>query len=176
MGLIKYGLAVGIGYHFGQPHGRQQLLWLRQQAIELSRKPAITQLRERGWDVAGERALAAKNLASKKLSGKSKVADAGATTPVDDTVSAIPQGRNRGLQARSWRRPRPYPVTPPTAETSVDPADQAAAATGSPADGAAPTGFGGRTVAEDSQDAISGMSAPPPAGRVPPTVPPTDRQ
>lgn len=175
MGLIKYGLAVGIGYHFGQPNGRQQLLWLRQQITELARKPAITQLRERGWDVAGERALAAKNLASRKLSGKSTEADAGATTPVDDTVPAIPQGRNRGLRGRSWRRPRPHSLTPPTAGTSVDPADQAAAATGSPADGAAPTGFGGRTVAEDSQAAITGMYAPPPAGRVPPTVPPTDR-
>lgn len=123
MGLIKYGLAVGIGYHFGQPHGRQQLLRLRQEIGELARKPAIMQLRERGWDIAGECALAAKNLASRKLSGKSKVADADATMAVDDT------------------------------------------------DRAAPPGFGGRTVAEDSQAAISGIIPPPPAARVPPADP-----
>jgi hypothetical protein len=124
MGLTKYGLAVGIGYHLGQPHGRQQLLWLRRQIIGLARRPAVRNLRERGWDVAGECALAARNLAAKKLSGKSKVA---------------------------------------------------AAATGSPADDAAPTGFGGRTVAEDSQAALTGVVPPPPAGRVPPTVPSADR-
>ena len=174
MGLIKYGLAVGIGYHFGRPNGRQQLLWLRQQITELARIPAVRQLGERGWDVAGEHALAAKNLASEKLSGKSKAADADATTPVDDIGTAIDRGRDRGLRGR-WRRPRPYPVAPPTAETRVDTVDQADAATGSAADGTAPTGFGGRTVAEDSQAAITGMPPPPPAGRVPPTVRPTDR-
>lgn len=164
MGLTKYGLAVGIGYHFGRPDGRQQLLWLRQQIIDLARAPAVRNLRERGWDIAGECALAAKNLAAEKLPGKSKVADA-----------AVPQGRNRGLRVRSWRRPRPYPAAPPTAATPMDTADRAAAAAGSPADGAAPTGFGGRTVAEDSQAAITGTSAPPPVGRVPPTVPRPDR-
>jgi hypothetical protein len=151
MGLIKYGLAVGIGYHFGQPHGRQQLLRVRQQIIEFAHKPAITQLRERGWDIAGERALAAKKLASRKLSGKSKVADTDAPMPVDDTDPAVADGPSVG--------------TP----------DQAAAATESAADGAAATGFGGRTVAEDSHAAITGMSAPPPAGRVPPTDPTTGR-
>jgi hypothetical protein len=103
------------------------------------------------WDIAGERALAAKKLASKKLSGKSEVADTDAPMPVDDTDAAVANGPSVG--------------TP----------DQAAAATGSAADGAAATGFGGRTVAEDSHAAITGMSAPPPAGRVPPTDPTTGR-
>lgn len=151
MGLIKYGLAVGIGYHFGQPQGRQQLLRVRQQIIEFAHKPAITQLRERGWDIAGERALAAKNLAAKKLSGKSKIADTDTPMPVDDTDPAVANGPSVGIP------------------------DQAAAATGSAADGAAANGFGGRTVAEDSHAAITGMSAPPPAGRVPPTDPTTGR-
>jgi hypothetical protein len=124
MGLTKYGLAVGIGYHLGQPLGRQQLLWLRQQVIGLARRPAVRKLRERAWDVAGECALAARNLAAKKLPGTSK---------------------------------------------------GAAAATASSADGAAPTGFGGRTVAEDSQAALTGVTPPPPAGRVPPTAPSADR-
>ena len=96
MGLTKYGLAVGIGYHLGQPHGRQQLRWLRQQII----------------------ALAASNVVTRKLRGKSRTA---------------------------------------------------AAVTRSPVDGAAPNGFGGRTVAEDSQAAIIGIAPPPPAGRVAPS-------
>jgi hypothetical protein len=124
MGLTKYGLAVGIGYHLGQPYGRQQLRWLRQQIIGLSRRPAVRSLRERGWDIAGEYALAASNLVSRKLRGTSKVA---------------------------------------------------AADTRNPADGAAPTGFGGRTVAEDSQAAITGIAPPPPAGRIQPVVLPADR-
>jgi hypothetical protein len=124
MGLTKYGLAVGIGYHFAQPQGRQQLLWLRRQVIDLARRPAVRQLRERAWAIATERALAARNLAAEKLPAKSK---------------------------------------------------GAAATTGIPADGAAPTGSGGRTVAEDSQAALTGVAAPPPAGRVPPTVPSADR-
>jgi hypothetical protein len=111
MGLTKYGLAVGIGYHFGRPDGRRQLLWLRQQIIGLARRPAVRNLRERGWDIAGECALAACNVAARKLRGTSKVA---------------------------------------------------AATTRSPADSGAPTGFGGRTVTEDSQAAITGMAPPGP--------------
>jgi hypothetical protein len=124
MGLTKYGLAVGIGYYFGRPDGRQQLLWLRQQIIGLARRPEVRNLRERGWHTARERALAAGNAAARKLRGTSTVA---------------------------------------------------AAAARSPADGGAPAGFGGRTVAEDSQAAITGMVPPAPAGRVAPTVPPADR-
>jgi hypothetical protein len=95
MGLTKYGLAAAIGYHLGQPHGRQQLRWLRQQIIGL-----------------------ASNLVTRKLRVKSTTA------------------------------PAPTP---------------------SPVDGAAPNGFGGRTVAEDSQAAITGIVPPPPAGRVAPS-------
>jgi hypothetical protein len=118
MGLTKYGLAAAIGYHLGQPYGRQQLRWLRQQIIGLARRPAVRDLRERGWDIAGEGALAVSNLVARKLRGKST---------------------------------------------------SAAAATRSPVDGAAPNGFGGRTVAEDSQAAITGIVPPPPAGRVAPS-------
>lgn len=118
MGLTKYGLAAGIGYHLGQPDGRQQLRWLRQQIIGLARRPAVRDLRERGWDIAGECALAVSNLVTRKLRGKSRTAAAATRTPVDDV---------------------------------------------------APNGFGGRTVAEDSQAAITGIVPPPPAGRVTPS-------
>jgi hypothetical protein len=118
MGLTKYGLAAAVGYHLGQPYGRQQLRWLRQQIIGLARRPAVRDLRERGWDIAGEGALAVRNLVNRRLRGKST---------------------------------------------------SAAAATRIPVDGAASNGFGGRTVAEDSQAAITGIVPPPPAGRVAPS-------
>jgi hypothetical protein len=124
MGLTKYGLAVGIGYHLGQPYGRRHVRWLRQQVIGLARRPAVRKLRERGWDIAGECALDASNLVARKMRGRSKA-------------------------AADTRRPADLAATP--------------------------TGFDGRTVAEDSQAAITGIAPPPPAGRVRPTVLPADR-
>jgi hypothetical protein len=84
MGLTKYGVAAGIGYHLGQPQGRRQLRWLRQQIIGLARRPEVRDLRERGWDVAGDCALAASNLA-RKLRGKSRATVAAPRGPLDGT-------------------------------------------------------------------------------------------
>jgi hypothetical protein len=131
MSLIKYGIAAALGYYLGQPQGRKQLQQLRQQVIQLSKRPEVKQLQ----DSARERALAAKDravtsLARKKDSPEPAPADtrmAGPTTP----IAAPKTGR---------------------AESPT-------------------TGFGGRTVAEDSDAARTGLVPPPPIGRTTPPSP-----
>jgi hypothetical protein len=152
--LIKYGIAVAVGYHFGQEQGRKQLQQLRRQVVQLSKRPEVMQWRERGWDIAYERARAAKRLASTTMAGRKKAVDpaAGSATSVaDDTDPAPPRiGRLRGRSPRAagWRRSR-FSTTPT----------------------AAPTGLGGRTVAEDSQSARTALVPPPPIGATTPPSP-----
>jgi hypothetical protein len=74
MGMIGYVIAAGIGYYAGQPEGRRQLRILRRHAADLARSPEVRRLRERGWDLVGDGALATKNLAAKTRS-KSNPAD-----------------------------------------------------------------------------------------------------
>jgi hypothetical protein len=151
-----------VGYHLGRPQGRHQLRQLRQQVVQLRRRPEVKQWQERGWDIAYERARAAKRLASTTMAGRKKVVDpaAGSATSVaDDTDPAFP-ARIAGLRARSWRAAgwrRSRSSTNPT------PADAAGTA--------APTGFGGRPVAEDSEVARTGLVPPSPVGRTTPPSP-----
>jgi hypothetical protein len=88
MSLIKYGIAVAVGYHFGQPQGRKQLEQLRRHVVQLGKRPEVKQWQERGWDIAYERALAAKRLASTTTAGRKKTVDpatTSATSVADDT-------------------------------------------------------------------------------------------
>jgi hypothetical protein len=125
MSLFKYGIAAALGYHFGQPQGREQLQQLRQQVIQLSQRPEVKQLQAS----TRERALAAKDRAAATLTRKKQSADPAQLdpTPLSDTA--------------------PIPA-PELARTD-----------------AATTGFGGRTVAEDSEAARTGVVPPPPTGR-----------
>ena len=66
MGLIKYGVVFGAGYALGRPDGRRRLMQLRGQVAELARHPTAKRLQERAWDLAGDQALAAKNLLDKR--------------------------------------------------------------------------------------------------------------
>jgi hypothetical protein len=144
MSLIKYGIAAAVGYHLGQPHGRKQLEQLRRQLVQLGKRPEVRQWRERGRDIAHERAPAAKTLAFTTLARKKTVDPApGAITSVLDSNDPIPgpgTGRLR-RRASGWRTPRPAPADP--AAPLSAPHDPGAAS--------AATGFGGRTVAEDSE-------------------------
>jgi hypothetical protein len=121
--LFKYGVAAAAGYYLGQPHGRRLVQRVRRQATELVRSPQATQLKERGWDIAGDRASGAINLARRKRrKGSALLPDGGGT------------------------------------------------ASGRPSDVAAgpgtETGFGGRTVAEDTQAVRTGITPHPAAGRI----------
>ncbi|GAA1276710.1 hypothetical protein GCM10009609_44630 [Pseudonocardia aurantiaca] len=80
MGIIGYAIAAGIGYYAGQPEGRRQLTTLRRQAAELARSPEVRRLRERGWDLVGDGALATRNLAAKT---RSKASPAGGAPDVE---------------------------------------------------------------------------------------------
>ena len=126
MGLISHVIAAGIGYYAGQPEGRRQLEKLRRQAVEYARGPQAKRLRERGWDVAGEGAHAAKNFATRVVSHKDVVADG----EVADTRS----GQSRLLWRRGQRtadgRVAAAPGTESPAGTT---AGESSASPGSPA-------------------------------------------
>lgn len=140
MGLISHVIAAGIGYYAGQSEGRRQLEKLRRQVVEFARGPEVKRLRERGWDVAGDGALAARNVAARTFArGK----DGGASSNLAGDVASTRSGRSRVL----WRRPRPGPAT------AVGQASgPVAAGTDSPA---------GATVAESSATSGLGTSSPP---------------
>ena len=162
MSLIKYGIAAAAGYHFGQPQGRRQLEQLRRQVVQLRNRPEVKRWQERGWDIAYERARAAQRLASTRMAGRRTAVDpaAGSATAVADPASPprIGGSRHRNRWAARWRRSRPS-----TNPTPVDPTV--------PISTAAATGFGGRTVAEDSEAAHTGLIPPPPIGRTTPPSP-----
>jgi hypothetical protein len=152
MGMIGYGIAAAIGYYAGQPEGRRQLRTLRRQAAELARSPEARRLREHGWDLVGDGALATRSLAG-KVRPRSNARDG------DENVDATRRGPV--LRGRSWRRSRP---------DSAATADPVAGTTPAGADG--PAGFSATTPTEDAQSATPGMSARPLAGGTRPPVSP----
>lgn len=126
MGLMSHVIAAGIGYYAGQPEGRRQLDKLRRQAVEYAHGPQAKRLRERGWDVAGEGAHAAKNFASRVVSHKDAGSDSAATGEVADTRS----GQSRLL----WRRGQGTAG----GQVAATPGTDRPAGTGSPATTQAP--------------------------------------
>jgi hypothetical protein len=134
--LSKYGTAVAVG-HFGQPQGRKQLEQ-RRRHVQLGTRPEVKQWQERGWDIDYERALAAERLACTTMARGKKTGDpatTSATSVADDT-----ERRSRLSTSPTLADPTP-PISPPEAAGT----------------GATSTGFGGRTLAEDSEAAITGL-------------------
>ena len=119
--VFKYAVAAAVGYYVGRPNGRWQVQRLREQAVELVRGPRAKQLKERGWDIAVERASAAIKRAQRRRANGSAAA-----LDLSDTAS-----RRFGDAAAS--------------ELS---------------------GFGGRTVAEDTEAVRLGITPPAPVGRI----------
>jgi hypothetical protein len=139
MGLLRYGLAVGLGYALGRPEGRAQLARVGRQAADLTQRPEVTRLRERGKDLAADQAQKVKQ----KVKPRSDGTAGSATT---DLTGSDTTGRRRGLRNPSWRprfsRSRNVHFPPPGDTTPT------------------PT-LGGTTVVEDSRAAVLGTSATP---------------
>ena len=160
MFLLKYGLAVGLGYALGRPEGRTQLARVGRQAADLTQRPEVARLRERGKDLAAEQT---QKLAGQTQKLKAKVASrsdatAGSATAGTDTPGTTATGRRLGLRNASWR---------PRLSRSRDvhfPSSEDVATTPTPP-------LGGTTVVEDSQAAVAGTTATP----RPEVVTPTDR-
>jgi hypothetical protein len=157
MGMIGYAIAAALGYYAGQPEGRRQLATLRRQAADVTRRPEVRRLRERGWDMVGDGALATRNLAG-KVRSRTKGPDGDHDV---DTATTTRGRRIPVLRGRSWRRPRP-------GSTTADPAGATSGGTDGPA------GSGGTTVTEDRASESPGMSAPPLAGGSRPPASPED--
>ena len=86
MSLFKYAIAAAVGYYAAQPGGRRQFEQLWQKATDLVRSPKAIELKQRGREIAGERASAAVG----KVRGKS--AKAGTDTPTDGSATATATG------------------------------------------------------------------------------------
>src|SRR3954467_1043949 len=107
MKLLSYGLAVGLGYLLGRPDGRERLAQVGRQAADLTQRPEVVKLRERGKDVATERAQAVKQ----KVVARSKNSDSpsGPDSPTGGTAEASSDAgfaavrSQRRLRAPSWR-------------------------------------------------------------------------
>ena len=156
MFLLKYGLAVGLGYALGRPEGRTQLARVGRQAADLTQRPEVARLRERGKDLAAEQTQKLKA----KVASRSDATAGSATTGTagTDTPGTAATGRRLGLRNTAWR---------PRLSRSRDvhfPSSEDVATTPTPP-------LGGTTVVEDSQAAVAGTTATP----RPEVVTPTDR-
>ena len=159
MGWASHGLALAFGYVLGRPDGRQHITELRQQVTEFATKPEVKRLGKRGWDRAGEGALAARSAVSSRLRGNGAVSR---EAPPDPDTGVADSGR-RGLRARARTTTTASagPDTPPAPDEFAAPDPS----------GEPTSGFGGRTPLEDTQAVITGIPAPPPAGRTQPPRP-----
>jgi hypothetical protein len=95
MSLLKYAVVAAIGYFAGQPSGRRQLERLRLKATEVVRSPQVEDLKQRGKEIAGERA-------STVLSQvRHKSADSSTTHEASGVVGGRPSGPVAGSSAET---------------------------------------------------------------------------
>jgi hypothetical protein len=91
MGLVSHALAFGLGYLLGRPGGRQQFVRMGQQVSELAEKPEVKRLAARGRDLANDKAHAAKDAVTARVSGKTADSGSAATTPASPPPSTSPR-------------------------------------------------------------------------------------
>ena len=110
MGLVSHALAFGLGYVLGRPGGRQQVVQLGQQVTELADKPEVKRLAARGRELANDKAHAAKDAVTARVSGKTADSGSVATpSPASPPTGHLAAGR------RSADRPGTV-LAPPGAE------------------------------------------------------------
>ena len=129
MGLVKYGLAVGLGYLLGRPEGRAQLRNVGRQAAELGNRPEVARLREQGKNVAAEKVDAVKQKVTRKTD--SATTTDGVAEPTARRRISLPTQRLRFGRSRNAHFPASEGTTPPSS-------------------------LGGTTVMEDSEAAVLG--------------------
>jgi hypothetical protein len=118
MGLVSHALAFGLGYVLGRPGGRQQVVQLGHQVTELADKPEVKRLAARGRELANDKAHAAKNVVTARVSRKSS--DSGSvatpsTTPSTATTPSATPSTATTPSATPSTATTPSTVTPPTA-------------------------------------------------------------
>jgi hypothetical protein len=68
MGLIRTALVFGAGYTLGRPDAREYL-------AQLGQRPQVKQLRERGWDRAGEAVAVGRRAVASRRSSRPNLAE-----------------------------------------------------------------------------------------------------
>jgi hypothetical protein len=143
MGLLKYAIAAGLGYALGRPEGRAQLARVGRQAADLTQRPEVAQLRERGKELATDQAQKVRQKVASRSDSSTGTTATGTDTAAGTTATGPDAtGGRLGLRNAAWRsrfsRSRnvhfpasedvPPVPTPPLAGTTVEDDSHAAVA------------------------------------------------
>ncbi len=162
MSLLTHALAAGVGYLLGQPERRRAV---QARVTELAQRPEAQQLKERGQALAGQAAQTAKERAQTAKERLGNSGNAGDPATGGGTGGGRAAQNLRGLGKRlrpGGRQSEPEGAVVVVEEYTV--ADTT---------GTGPEGFGGRTLAEDSEAARLGT--PPPTSKPSTSKPSTSK-
>jgi len=138
MSLLTHALAAGVGYLLGQPERRRAV---QARVTELAQRPEAQQLKEKGQALAGQAAQTAKEQAQ---TARQRLSSGDSTT--GGPAQSL-RGLGRKLRPGS-RGTEPEGTVVVEEYTVVD------------TTGKGPDGFGGRTLAEDSEAVRLGTPPP----------------
>ena len=138
MGLVSHALAFGLGYVLGRPGGRQQVVQLSHQVTELAEKPEVKRLATKGRELATEKAHAAKDAVSARVSGKTADTGAAEKDGHRSTTGSTPSSTT-GSKPPSTTGSTPPPTTGSTPSSTAVPPIPATTAVPSPTPTPTPT-------------------------------------
>jgi hypothetical protein len=121
--LLKYAIAAAAGYYAGQPGARRQVEQLWQKATDLAGSPKATELKQRGREIAGERASAAIGKVRGKSANDLAVvggANAGIDTPTAGSATDAATGFSSRTVAEDTRAIRTGVLPPGPATGTAD--------------------------------------------------------